>query len=57
VLLIALAVLRRSRRSGSAGSSGRFGFRPRRSPGTLIETPDPSAPTPMKLLPLPCDSA
>jgi ABC-2 type transport system permease protein len=52
VLLIATAVLRRSRRSGS---SARFGFRPRRSPGTLIETPDPSAPAPMKLLPLPGD--
>ena len=52
VLLIAVAVLRRSRRSGSAA---RFGFRPRRSSGTLIETPDPSAPAPMKLLPLPGD--
>jgi ABC-2 type transport system permease protein len=52
VLLIAVAVLRRSRRSGSAG---RFGFRRRRGPGTLIETPDPSAQAPMKLLPLPGD--
>ena len=52
VALLALAVLRRSRRSGS---SPRFGFPPRRSPGTLIETPDPGAPAPMRLLPLPGD--
>ena len=52
VVLLALAVLRRSRRSGS---SPRFGFPPRRSPGTLIETPDPGAPAPMRLLPLPGD--
>ena len=52
VVLIVIAVLRRSRRSGA---SARFGFPRRRSPGMLIETPDPGAPAPMRLLPLPGD--